>query len=174
MSHELIEIFNSDGLLVGTRDRKDVHSLGLWHRGVHGFLFDHRGRLLIQKRSEHCDTFPNVYDCSISEHLSVGETFKQALTRGCNEELDLSEIHSEKILSYKMAYGPTDNMICELHTAQIESNEINFNKAEVAAIDFVEIDSLLELATQKPAQFTSWFQQQLLWYSKKSHKLIIT
>lgn len=41
-----------------------------------------------------------------------------------------------------------DNMICELHTAQVNSRDINFNKAEVASIDFVEIDSLLELANQ--------------------------
>nr|BDT27431.1 NUDIX domain-containing protein [Bacteriovorax sp. HI3] len=173
MSQELIEIFDSEGLLIGVRDRKEVHSLGLWHRGVHGFLFDNKGRLLIQKRSENCDTFPNVYDCSISEHLRVGESFKEAFIRGCNEELGLLILNSEKLISYKMIYGPTDNMICELYRAKIESNDIEFDKSEVTSIDFVEIELILSDVNDNPALFTSWFKQQLLWYAQKPHNLTL-
>lgn len=173
MSAEPIEIFNSDGDFLGISSRKEAHSLGLWHRGVHGFFFNEKGQLLIQKRSNFCDTFPGAIDCSISEHLSINETFEGALTRGCREELNISDISAKKLITYKMQYGPTDNMICELYTADIVSTSICFNPAEIKSIDFVEMESLLRQVHHTPQRFTSWFRQQLLWYFKEPNNLMI-
>lgn len=171
MDLEQIETFHSDGVFLAIRSRKEVHQLGLWHRGVHVFLFDKQGRLLVQKRGPGCDTFANAYDCSMSEHLSVGESFKHAAVRGCREELGVTDIPFEKLIAYKMAYGPTDNMICELYSGSVETNLIHFNKDEVASIDFIFIEDLLKMLNANPLQFTSWFKEQLLWFSKLPNKL---
>ena len=173
MALEHIEYFSLDGDFLGIKPRKEVHSLGLWHRGVHGFLFDQQGRILTQKRSLTCDTFPGAIDCSISEHLSVGETYREALLRGCKEELNLSNLSLTRLVAYKMQYGPTDNMICELYAGQINADEVRFDPSEVAAIKFENIELLHKQILQEPKNFTSWFREQLLWYFKQSHNLIV-
>lgn len=174
MSDEMIDIFNEHGDRLGVRPRLEAHSQGLWHRGVHCFLFNSSGQLLVQRRSESCDTFPNAYDCSISEHLCINESFKEALIRGCREELCTSPTDLKRLISYKMNYGPTDNMICELYSAEIDESNLQCNKSEVAEIEFFEMADILELQNAKAFQFTSWFQQQLNWFNGKPHGLEIS
>lgn len=173
MIEEVIEFFDSHGKLLGARPRSEVHTLGLWHRGVHAFLFNSSGLLLVQRRSESCDSFPNTYDCSVSEHLAVKETFEEAVLRGCREELGVNLRESKKLVSYKMKYGPNDNMICDLFTASIDEHEIKINKSEVASIEYLSIDELLVRLERDPSQFTSWFKEQLLWFAGKTHLLLI-
>lgn len=168
----MIEVFNEQGDKMGVRLRREVHSLGLWHRGVHCFLFDSFGKLLIQRRSESCDTYPNAYDCSISEHLGIGESFEEALVRGCKEELGVSPNGLKKLISYKMQYGPTDNMICELYSAQINENDVRINETEVTEIEFLEIAEIFKRLEEDPSHFTSWFRQQLCWLNEKPHDLV--
>jgi isopentenyldiphosphate isomerase len=173
MSDELIEIFNVQMEMLGVRRRSEVHSLGFWHRGVHCFLFNSSGKLLVQRRSNNCDSFPNTFDCSISEHLSIGESFEGALVRGCLEELGAAPYEINKLVSYKMQYGPTDNMICELYSGRINTDEVKINEAEVAGIEYLDVSEILMLLKARPSQFTSWFREQLYWFDSKPHGLSV-
>lgn len=173
MSEEMIEVFTEQNERLGVRLRREVHSLGLWHRGVHGFLFNAKGQLLIQRRAKDCDTFPDTFDCSISEHLSVGESFEEAFIRGCSEELGVVPVALKKLVSYKMHYGPTDNMICELFSAQVLESELHIDESEVAGVEFLELVEVLRRLESDPSQFTSWFREHLLWFEAKPHKLSI-
>ena len=169
----MIEVFNELGDGLGVRTRREVHSLGLWHRGVHCFLFNSSGKLLVQRRSRSCDTFPNAYDCSISEHLGIGESFDEALIRGCREELGTVPWGMKKLVSYNMQYGPNDNMICDLYSAQIEEIDVRINESEVAEIEFLELVEIFERLESHTSQFTSWFRQQLYWFNAKPHELAV-
>jgi isopentenyldiphosphate isomerase len=171
MSSEMIEVFDDQGSLLGTQPRKVVHAQGHWHKGVHGFLFDEAGRLLIQKRSNGCDTFPGAIDCSLSEHLMPGESFESALLRGCREELGLKTVRPTQLITYKMPYGPTDNMIGALYKTSISVEELILNRSEVESIQFIELESLRERLKSGQAHFTKWFYHQLLWYFGESRSL---
>jgi isopentenyl-diphosphate delta-isomerase len=171
---ELLEIFDDDGRRsLGVQPRSTIHSTGAWHRGVHAFLFDESGRLLIQKRAMSCDTYPGAIDCSLSEHLALGESFVDALARGCIEELGVEIGRPERLLAYKMQYGPTDNMICELYSGRIDRQRVRPSRDEITEIDYADIDELAHRISSEPSAFTSWFHQQLLWYGNKHHSLIV-
>jgi hypothetical protein len=58
--------------LGATKRRGDVHRDGDWHRSVHVWLVDGDGRLLLQQRSVHKDTFPGRWDVSAAGHISAG------------------------------------------------------------------------------------------------------
>ncbi|MCE7861474.1 MAG: NUDIX hydrolase, partial [Chloroflexi bacterium CFX2] len=51
MSDEQLDVVNDKDEVIGQASRSDVHRRGLQHRGVHVFLFDAQGEMLIQKRS---------------------------------------------------------------------------------------------------------------------------
>ncbi len=171
MNNEMIEIYNPDMKLIGVKKRKDVHKNGAWHRGVHAFFFNDKRELLVQKRSSNCDTFPNAYDCSVSEHVSIGETYIEALQRGTLEELSIKVECFNKLVSYRMSYGLTDNMLCELYEAQINENEILINQEEILSIEFVSLEELKTRIGLYPNDFTSWFKEQLLFYFDSQSRL---
>jgi isopentenyldiphosphate isomerase len=57
---------------MGRKARSKVHAEGDWHRAVHVWLVDREGGLLLQRRSEHKDTFPGRLDVSVGGHIESG------------------------------------------------------------------------------------------------------
>ena len=51
MADELLDVVNDNDEVTGQAMRSMVHQQGLQHRGVHVFLFNAQGEMLIQKRS---------------------------------------------------------------------------------------------------------------------------
>ncbi len=48
MSDELFDVVDENNIVIGQEWRSIVHQRGLWHRGVHVFLFTCDGKLLVQ------------------------------------------------------------------------------------------------------------------------------
>lgn len=87
---EYLDVLNEDGEFLGyKRSRRDCHNLGLWHRVTYGFLFNEYGDVLLQKRSTNKKSWPNLWDVSVSGHISAGEYGKNALKREIEEEIGL-------------------------------------------------------------------------------------
>ena len=82
MPDEMLDIVDAKDKVIGAELRSLVHARGLWHRGVHVFLFDGRGRLLVQKRSANRRQYASLLDCSVSEHVKAGEDYPTAAARG--------------------------------------------------------------------------------------------
>lgn len=64
---------------------------GVYHRGVGVFLIK-EGRLYVPVRSDNKDLFPNCADISASEHVKIGENYREGALRGLREELDLNVV----------------------------------------------------------------------------------
>ena len=79
---EILDVVDENDHVIGKATREEIHSSELWHRGVHVFVFDSQGKLLLPIRSSTKDKFPNTYDCSVSEHLKTGETYEEAMVKG--------------------------------------------------------------------------------------------
>lgn len=91
MSDELLQLVDEEGRPTGAAPRGLCHgNPALIQAVVHLYLFDSRGRLYLQRRSETKDTCPGLWDTSVGGHLSAGETPAQALEREAREELGLT------------------------------------------------------------------------------------
>eukprot|EP00304_Pavlova_gyrans_P010470 CAMPEP_0206054326 /NCGR_PEP_ID=MMETSP1466-20131121/37775_1 /ASSEMBLY_ACC=CAM_ASM_001126 /TAXON_ID=44452 /ORGANISM="Pavlova gyrans, Strain CCMP608" /LENGTH=212 /DNA_ID=CAMNT_0053429527 /DNA_START=135 /DNA_END=770 /DNA_ORIENTATION=- len=69
--------------------RGDVHRDGDWHRSVHVWIVNSKGELLMQKRSPHKDTNPNMWDVSAAGHITAGDTSLSTACKELEEELGL-------------------------------------------------------------------------------------
>ena len=85
---EFLDIVTEDDIVTHQALRSVVHARGLWHRGVHVFLVDNGGRLLVQKRSADRTIAPSALDCSVSEHVKAGESYLEAARRGLAVRFD--------------------------------------------------------------------------------------
>lgn len=86
---ELLEVVDERDRVIGMDTRRRIHEKHLLHRAVHVFLFDSRGRLYLQRRSDYKDRFPGLLDSSAAGHVDPGEAYEQAARRELKEELDI-------------------------------------------------------------------------------------
>jgi len=87
---EFFDVVNERDEPVGRASRREVHARGLRHRAVHVLVFDHAGRVFLQKRSTRKDSSPGCWDSSCSGHVDAGEGYDVAAARELQEELGLS------------------------------------------------------------------------------------
>ena len=124
MAEDIFDVVDENDQVIGQAERSRVHREGLRHRAVHVFLFDRRGRLFLQKRSQNKDSWPGAWDSSCSGHVDSGETYAEAVVRELGEELGwtppealaevlkvdaCSETGQEFVILYRgLADGPFD------------------------------------------------------------------
>ena len=170
MAEEYLDVVNENNRVIGRESRSVIHRTGLWHRGVHIFLFTPERKLLVQQRSLR-QLSPNLLDCSVSEHLKAGESYPDAARRGLREELGIEQISLKQILQFKMNYGPNDNIISTLYEGTIDREKIIIDKNEVSKIMYYSLPQLEELSAKSQACFSRWFLQLLLWYWGKTSEI---
>jgi len=163
MPDELFDIVDEQDKVIGQEMRSIVHQRGLWHRGVHVFLFTQDGKLLVQQRSKDRMHAPSALDCSVSEHLKAGEDYYSAALRGLQEELGVKGIEIQPLVKFKMNYGPNDNEISALYQGEVEPALVKFDPVEVERIDYYSLPELEEFITKKEFVFSYWFEQLVRW-----------
>ncbi|MFF4824737.1 isopentenyl-diphosphate Delta-isomerase [Streptomyces sp. NPDC001312] len=87
----LLELVDEDGVTIGTAEKLSAHQPpGRLHRAFSVFLFDKRGRLLLQQRALGKYHSPGVWSNSCCGHPYPGESPMAAAARRTYEELGIS------------------------------------------------------------------------------------
>jgi len=173
MPDELFDIINEKDEVLGQEMRSVVHQQGLWHRGVHVLLFTGDDKMLVQQRSRDRVHAPLALDCSVSEHVKAGENYHTAAVRGLQEEMGVEGIELERLVKFKMNYGPNDNEISEIYRGMVDPAVVQFDPVEIERIDYYSLDELQEMLKSEDHNFSYWFKQILQWYFNKTSALQI-
>lgn len=173
MPDELFDVIDENDHVLQQETRSVVHQLGLWHRGVHVLLFTREGKLLVQQRSKDRLHSPLALDCSVSEHVKAGEDYFEAALRGLSEEMGIHGIDIQPLIKFKMNYGPNDNEISTIFQGEVNPAQVRFDPVEIERVDYYSLNELQELLMNKPARFSYWFRQILLWHLGEPSDLII-
>ena len=64
--------------VIGAGSKQEAWTKGIYHRVSRIFLFNSKGELLIQKRSDNCVSLPGRWDQSAAGHVDEGETYLEA------------------------------------------------------------------------------------------------
>ena len=87
---ERFPVVDEEDRVIGEAPRAEVHGNNLRHRAVHILIFNDRGELFLQKRSEWKDRHPRVWDSSAAGHVDAGEDYDVAAQRELQEELGVT------------------------------------------------------------------------------------
>eukprot|EP00195_Chlamydomonas_chlamydogama_P005946 CAMPEP_0202906898 /NCGR_PEP_ID=MMETSP1392-20130828/40640_1 /ASSEMBLY_ACC=CAM_ASM_000868 /TAXON_ID=225041 /ORGANISM="Chlamydomonas chlamydogama, Strain SAG 11-48b" /LENGTH=196 /DNA_ID=CAMNT_0049595581 /DNA_START=47 /DNA_END=634 /DNA_ORIENTATION=+ len=170
---ELFAILDSEGHDLGiTEYRHIVHAKGLYHRAVYCFVFNSKKELLIQRRSWKKKVGPSQWDLSVAEHLQPGESYRDAVVRGLNEELGiemssclhsvvgpLSATHLRKL--ELPSEGIHDYEFVESYRLDNYEGRVTFNEEEVSAVRFAKVSDIQHEMQENPDNFTVWFREEL-------------
>jgi isopentenyl-diphosphate delta-isomerase type 1 len=151
---ELFDVVDADDHVVGRATRGEVHARGLLHRAVHVFLFNSRGELLLQRRSEWKDEYPLCWTSSASGHLDAGEDYAAAALRELREELGIA---AELEFLTKLPAGPeTANEHTALFRADSDERPV-FPPEEIESVEFFRMEKISRMIAADRASFSPPF-----------------
>ncbi len=161
-SEELLEVVDEHNRVVGRAPRHEVHGKSLMHRSAHIFLFNSRGELFLQKRSENKDRFPLHYDSSAAGHLSVGEEYAECAGRELEEELGIGDVPLVEVAHFK-ACQDTGWEHVSLYLCHTDA-PVSINQAEVAEGGFYTLEEVVARVEENPSTFTAPFRLIFNWF----------
>src|SRR5690606_2500551 len=160
MQLEQVILVNEADEAIGTMEKLEAHRKGLLHRAISVFLFDSRGRLLLQQRATHKYHSGGLWTNTCCSHPAPGETAHSAAIRRLGEEMGLqAPLTFAFTLLYRAAF---DNGLVdpELDHALIGSTEPSPapDPAEVATYRWADRETIDRETATNPKDYTAWFK----------------
>lgn len=159
MEDELLDVLDEYGIKTGkVLPRKEVHKKGLWHRIIVVAIINEKNEILLQQRSHDKEKNPDMWDISVTGHLSAGQDSLMAATREISEEVSVSLGYSVDVKDFRFMFsyrkeelvskGYYDRQYYDffiLRQFGLNDNNIKFQSSEVQAIRFVTISELNQM-----------------------------
>ena len=152
---EIFDVVDSEDLIIGKASRVQVHNNQLMHRSVHILVFNSTGSLFLQKRSMNKDESPGLWDSSAAGHVESGEDYISCAKRELNEELSLSDVQLDEVLSIP-AQSTTFWEHVRVYKCVTDSN-ICINKNEISEGRYIKLSEVRALMQLNPEIHTSTF-----------------
>ena len=165
---EIYDIVDKNDNTIGEATREECHkNPKLIHRVVIIFLFDEKGRVLIQKRSMKKDLFPGWYTSSASGHVEKGETYKDAAKEELSEELGINV--PLKFEFKDLIKSEYESEMTAYFTGKIKSNtKIKIQKEEIAGVEFIDVHTVYEEIKKGIKKITPCTKRGFIKYYKKN------
>ena len=149
MTEEFIDVLDEKGKHLGfSKPQAEVHRKGLWHAGVHIWIYNSKGEILLQKRSLKKKIRPGKWCVAVGGHVSAGEKPREAAVREAFEELGIKLKPSEL---QKAGRIKVSRFLPELNGYKNEFNyvflwkfdgkisQLKINKKEIEKMKFVSL-----------------------------------
>ncbi|MEQ8767493.1 MAG: isopentenyl-diphosphate Delta-isomerase [Planctomycetota bacterium] len=142
---------------------------GLLHRAFSVFLFNGRGDVLLQQRTESKRLWPLFWANSCCSHPRKGEETKEAAVRRVHEELGAeAELEFVYKFQYQAAFGDagSENELCWVFVGRCDG-PIQTNENEVHDSRWVPSEELQAELETHPERYTPWLK--LEWRELREH-----
>ena len=167
---EFLDVLDENGKKTGVvRNRELIYKNGDWHRTVHVWLLNSKNELLIQKRANNKETFPNLWAISIAGHVRSGEEAIDTALREIKEEIDLTVSPDMLIhlfdIKRKQNYK---NGILNVHDTiyllkyDLDINKTKIQKEELSEIRFINYIDFENKLLNHDSQFVPYSEEHKL------------
>lgn len=139
------DLYTYDRRLTGkTVTRGQPIPEGYYYMSIHVCIFNSRGQLLIQKRTESKRAWPGVWDLTAGGGSVSGDTSAMAIKRELREELglDISFEGQRPFLTVHFEKGFDDIYVLE---REVDTNTLTLQEEEVSAVRWANLAEILEM-----------------------------
>jgi isopentenyl-diphosphate delta-isomerase len=160
MKEQEVVLVNENDEPIGTMKKMEAHEKGLLHRAFSVFIFDKKGRMLLQQRAAKKYHGAHLWTNACCSHPFPGEEVKNAAQRRLKEELGFSTaLHEIFSFTYK---ANVENNLVEHEFDHVFAGEyegkIQPDSHEVSEFIYENIGQIKKQIEMSPQQFTSWFK----------------
>jgi 8-oxo-dGTP pyrophosphatase MutT (NUDIX family) len=147
---ELVIIVDKENTEVGVVPRREMRSGRLRHRATYILVFNAKGELFVQKRTQTKDVFPGYYDIAAGGVVLAGESYEEGAVRELEEELGIRETPLTSLFDFY--YEDEHIRLWGRAFSCTFDGELVLQEEEVESGEFMEVDEVFRLATTE--QFT--------------------
>ena len=160
MSMQEVILVNESDQEIGTMEKMEAHRRALLHRAFSIFIFNSKGELLLQQRSDNKYHSAGLWTNACCSHPSPGEDLLAAAGRRLREELGfttpLQEVFS---FIYKADFdnGLTEHEFDHVFVGKYDG-QVSPDANEVKDVAFVSPEQVSSELSLTPGKYTEWFK----------------
>ena len=143
LGEEQVAVLDEDGAVVDVRPRSEVRRLNLRHAATGVLLRHPDGRILVHRRSPDKDWMPSAHDAAAGGVLQAGEEPDGAAARELAEELGVTGVPLEKLLTGRYD-DDTTRYVAHLYEATYDGS-LHFADGEVVWGAWMTLEELSDL-----------------------------
>jgi isopentenyl-diphosphate Delta-isomerase len=148
---------------IGTEGKLRAHQRGLLHRAFSVFVFDHQGRVLLQRRAAAKYHSGGLWSNTCCGHPRPGELVTNAAARRLSEEMGINcELLPRSTFTYRadLAGGLVEHEIDHLLTGTFQGSPMP-NPDEVEGWGWMPFDRLVLECAAEPSRYSAWLPMAL-------------
>ena len=157
---ENVILVDANDRAIGAMEKMEAHRKGVLHRAFSIVLFNHEGKMLLQKRARNKYHSSGLWTNTCCSHPLPGESMEDATRRRLREEMgiDLQPAFSHKFI-YKAALenGLTEHELDHVFIGTYNGTP-DINREEVEDWKYADLPWLKEDIERNPAAYTAWFK----------------
>lgn len=144
---------------VGIMEKMEAHQKGLLHRAFSIFIFNSKGEMLLQQRAISKYHSGGLWTNACCSHPQPGEDTLESAERRLQEEMGF-KTPLRRIFDF-VYRAEFDNGLIEHEFDHVFIGDyeqpVDFNKAEVMAYEYVNMEELAIAIEKNPGDYTAWF-----------------
>ena len=160
MKEQEVILVNENDEEIGVMPKMEAHQKGLLHRAFSVFIFDSKGRMLLQQRAAGKYHGANLWTNACCSHPYPGETNEGAAHRRLKEELGLGT-KLDEIFSFtyhaKVENGLIEHEYDHVFAGEYEG-DVHPDAGEVGGLVYKQLAELEKEIMEQPQIFTTWFK----------------
>ena len=167
--HEALIIVDAQDQILGHGSKAELHQgSGTLHRAFSIFLFNSRGEVLLQQRSQEKPLWPNFWSNTCCSHPRRGESYGVATQRRLKEELG---VEAPLFFTHRFRYQAqfddhgAEHELCSVYVGYI-SEDPRPNPLEISDWEWISPAAVDEWLLSSPETLTPWFK--LEWAALRS------
>jgi isopentenyldiphosphate isomerase len=145
---ELVTIVDERNRVVGAAPRREMRAGNLPHRATYILVFNSRGELYVQKRTERKDVFPGYYDVAAGGVILAEESYEEGAVRELEEELGIRDVPLTRLFDF--SYKDESVKIWGAAFSCLYDGEVVLQQEEVESGAFLVVDEVFRLAASQP------------------------
>ena len=160
MAEERLILVDENNRATGVGTKTHIHCAGLLHRAFSIFIVDHKGRILLQRRSLEKYHSGGLWANSCCGHPRPGERTLTAARRRLTEELGIGATLTFGFFSRYRAEldgGMQENEYVYIYFGALTAQP-DPDPAEVSDVEFASADDIARRIAAKPEAFVYWLR----------------
>jgi len=145
---------------IGLMEKQAAHVTPHLHRAFSVFIFNSKGKLLLQQRALSKYHSPGLWTNTCCSHPRDGETLEEATLRRLREEMGMTcEMHEVYTFIYKapVGQGLTEHEFDHVWIGRSDDTP-QINREEVESWKYMSLSDLKEDIQLHPELYTEWFK----------------
>ena len=151
---EIFDVVNEADEVIRRETRHTVHKEKLLHRAIHIFVFNERGELFLQRRSQWKDMHPRAWDSSAAGHVNSGQHYDDTAPRELEEELGVKA--AVTLVGSISARPETGWEHVRLYKA-VHEGPFSLEPAEIETGGFFTLEQIRRWIAARPGDFAHGF-----------------